>query len=294
VNVTGLAGFNITGHSEPESVSINKNNIAAITLKENNRILLINLMTKTIQNSFSEGTVNLDNIDSVAEGIFDQSSNLSNVLRESDGIVFISDEHFVTSDGGSRSFTIFNQEGQLQFSSGSGMDQSAASVGYYPDKYSDKNGNEPENVDSGKFGFTDYLFVDSKHSSLVFLYYITKSNIAKLRQVLPSSDGPRGITFITSSGLLFVAGEVHDHDNYMRSGITIYEYSKPALQYPTLGSKRNKKTGVAIPWGSISGISSDPSNNNILYAVDCASHRPTVSLLWTPQPSQLSSQRPPT
>lgn len=62
IELTGLSGV-FTEDPELEYVSINNNNIAAITLQENNAIVLVDLANKTIINHFSAGHVDLTKID---------------------------------------------------------------------------------------------------------------------------------------------------------------------------------------------------------------------------------------
>ena len=53
----------------------------------------------------------------------------------------------------------------------------------------------------------------------------------------------------------------------MRSSVTIYEYSKGSPTYPTLYSERDEE-GVPIAWSAMSGLSSDPNDDSILYCVE--------------------------
>ncbi|GFH51752.1 esterase-like activity of phytase family protein [Chaetoceros tenuissimus] len=111
IDVTGLDGVNIPEDPEPEFVHINENNLAVVTLQENNAIILIDLESGTVESSFSAGSVDLDNIDTEEEGIIDQTSSLDAVPREPDGVVFMNPNYFATADegdmdGGSRGFTI--------------------------------------------------------------------------------------------------------------------------------------------------------------------------------------------
>ena len=48
---------------EPEYVSINDNNVAVITLQENNHIALVDLVTGTVTRDFTAGSTSLTQID---------------------------------------------------------------------------------------------------------------------------------------------------------------------------------------------------------------------------------------
>jgi len=63
VSLSGLEGMRFANDPEPEYVDINKNNIAVITLQENNHIALLDLESGKIINHFSAGKVDLEKID---------------------------------------------------------------------------------------------------------------------------------------------------------------------------------------------------------------------------------------
>ena len=272
VQVTGLAGILFPEDPEPEFVSINEDNIAVVTLQENNGIILIDCETKQVVGSFSAGTVDLTNIDTNEEDVIDQSSSLDGVPREPDGVTWIDASTFATADegdmdGGSRGFTIFNTGGDVVFSSGSEIDQIVASIGQYPEARSENKGSEPENVVFGTYDGTDYLFVNSERSSVVFVYDVSDVSNPKFKQVLPANSAPEGGKTIPSRNLFVVACENDSRDDNIRSAVVIYEYGEGDAQYPTLMSKR-AKNGVAIPWGALSGLSNDPMRPNMLYSIE--------------------------
>lgn len=278
VDVTGLAGLNFPEDPEPEFVSINDDNVAVVTMQENNGIVLIDCVSKTVLSSFSAGAVDLFNIDTEEEDIIDQSSSLEDVPREPDGVVWIGSDYFATADegdmdGGSRGFTIFNTDGEVVYSSGSEIDQIVASIGHYPDGRSGNKGAEPENVAFGTYGGVDYLFVNSERSNVVLVYDVSNPCSPKFKQVLPANVGPEGGKAIPSRNLYVVACEVDARGDKIRSGIVLYEYQKSKAQYPTLMSKRDKKTGVAIPWAAMSGLSNDPSDKDTLYSIEDSFYR---------------------
>ncbi len=307
VTLTGLSGLKFPEDPEPEFVAINDNNLAVVTLQENNAIVLIDLATKTVTNSFSAGDVDLVNIDTEEEDLIDQTSSLTDVPREPDGVTYMGNGYFATADegdldGGSRGFTIFNTDGAIVYSSGSFMDQQAAAVGHYPEDRSGNKGVEPENVAFGKFGGIDYLFVNAERANLVYVYDVSDPSKPKFKQVLPTTVGPEGSKAIPSRDLLVVAGEKDDRGDKIRSAISIYKYSCADAQYPTITSKtskkvsflqcylfylfchepntnklkpilllQSKKSGDAtapIAFAALSGLSNDPSDPKILYSVE--------------------------
>ncbi len=259
---------------EPEYVDINSNNVAVVTLQENNHIILVDLTDGSIVNEFSAGDVDLDYIDTAEEdpAIISQTDFEDGVLREPDGVAWINNTYFATADegdldGGSRGFTIFNTAGDVVWTSGNTLDHLAARLGHYPDGRSGNKGNEPENVEVGTYGSDRYLFVNSERSSLVFVYDVADPTRPALKQILPAGAGPEGGLAIPSRNLLAVASEEDNRGDKIRSVLNIYSYEVASAQYPTLTSV-DRENGTPIPWSAMSGLSADPMYDNILYAVE--------------------------
>ena len=273
VDLTCLADL-YPGDPEPEYVDINSDNIAVVTLQENNYIVLVNLADGSIVNHFSAGTVDLTQIDATEEdpALIMQTESLSAVPREPDGVAWIDTEYFATADegdldGGSRGFTIFNTNGDVVYSSGSDLEHMTARIGHYPDARSENKGNEPENAEVGTYGDDRYLFINSERSSLVFVYDAADPTKPVFKQALPAATGPEGALAIPSRNLLVVASEADDRGDKMRSAVNIYQYNSQAATYPSIESV-NRLDGTPIPWAALSGLSNDPQNPDLLYAVE--------------------------
>jgi len=273
VDLTGISDL-YPGDPEPEYVDINSDNIAVVTLQENNYIVLVDLTDGSIVNHFSAGTVDLTKIDATEEdsALISLTESQAGIPREPDGVAWINNEYFTTADegdlnGGSRGFTIFNTKGEVVYTSGNDLDQMAVRFGHYPDARSGNKGNEPENVEVGIYGSDRYLFVNSERSNLVFVYDVADPTKPEFKQVLPAAVGPEGGLAIPSRNLLVVASEADDRDDKMRSSLNIYQYNTVSANYPTVESI-NRLDGTPIPWSAMSGLSADPMNNGILYAVE--------------------------
>lgn len=274
VDVTGYA--DIAGDDpEPEYVDINEDNIAVVTLQENNHILLIDLETAEVIRSFSAGSVDLEMVDATEEDLIIQNQDLDNVLREPDGVSWTSNHTFVTANegdynGGSRGFTVFDTYGNEVFESGAQLDHLAASIGHYPDARSENKGNEPENAEFGVFGDERFLFVNSERSSLVFVYDVADLSKPAYKQVLPAAAGPEGALAIPSRNLLIVASEEDNRGDKLRSAVNIYHYDEMPAQYPTIMSTERDDVaeGTPIPFGALSGLSADTQDNGLLYSIE--------------------------
>ncbi|MEX1665042.1 esterase-like activity of phytase family protein [Zhongshania arctica] len=271
VAITGLADL-YPSDPEPEFVDINSDNIALVSLQENNHIVLVNLVDGSIVNHFSAGTVDLTGIDANEDDIISQNQSLDAVLREPDGVSWLSTEYFVTAnegdlDGGSRSFSVFNTAGDVVYEAGNSLDQLTARYGHYPEGRSENKGNEPENAEFGVFGSERYLFVNSERASVVFVYDVADFTKPMLKQVLPAGVAPEGALAIPSRNLLVVASEKDSREDVIRSTLNIYYYGSAPAAYPTVISA-DRLDGSPISWGAISGLSADPVNSNLVYAVD--------------------------
>ncbi|MFT5716684.1 MAG: hypothetical protein ACJAWS_000650 [Oleiphilaceae bacterium] len=259
---------------EPEYVDINTDNIAVITLQENNHIVLVDLETATITANFSAGTVDLEQIDTEEEdaAIITLTGSIDQIPREPDGVSWINTQYFATADegdldGGSRGFTIFNTQGDVTYTSGNDLDHMAVRFGHYPDGRSGNKGNEPENVEVGTFNGIPHLFVNSERANLVFVYDITDPTKPVYKQTLPAGVGPEGGLAIPQRNLLVVASEKDDRSDKLRSTLNIYERSASASSYPTIEST-DRVDDTPIPWSALSGLAASNTNNDILYSIE--------------------------
>ncbi len=273
VNLTGIAAL-YPSDPEPEYVDINSDNIAVVTLQENNHIALINLATGAIVRHFSAGSVDLANVDltddrpAVIKPVEVQKAR----MREPDGVSWINNDYFATANegdlnGGSRGFSIFNSMGEVVWDSGAELDDLAIRFGHYQDRRSDAKGNEPENIELGVFGNERFLFVNSERSSLIFVYDLADPKKPVFKQALPATAAPEGGLAIPARNLLVVASESDLRNVAIRAGINIYSYNTQAQKYPTVQSV-NRADGNPIPWSALSALSVDANNPNILYSIE--------------------------
>lgn len=262
---------------EPEFVDINRFNIAAVTMQENNHIALVSLERGVVLLSFSAGSVDLENVDVDEEGLIDQTSSLSAVPREPDAIAWVGDFGLATAnegdlDGGSRGFTNWNVFGQTLFDAGNDIEHGVARIGHYPEERSGNKGAEPEGVEYGVYpGGRRFLFVGSERSNVVFVYRLLGSGLfgastPVLTQVLPTGVGPEGLVAIPDRNLLVVANEVDDRDAKIRSSIMIYRRTPEGGDYPSITSvDRSDAAGVPIPWGALSALAVSPADDATLF-----------------------------
>jgi len=269
VTLTGLS--DIGGDDpEPEFVAFNGLNEIALTLQENNHIVIIDGTTGTVKTHFSAGTANLTAVDDKRDGKLSFTSDLKDVKREPDAVKWLDDNRLVVAnegdyEGGSRGFTIFDKTGKVLYEAGSSFEHAAAAIGHYPEKRSSAKGIEPEGLEAATFGEDKLFFVLAERASVVGVFKDTGAD-PELLQILPSGISPEGGVAIPGHNLLATANEVDlVEDGGARSHVMIYERAEGVAAYPQITSA--EKDGVPLGFGALSGLAAIKDQPGKLYAV---------------------------
>ncbi len=270
VNLTGLANY-APGDPEPEFVDINTKNQAVVTLQENNHLAVVDLPSARVVRHFSAGAVTLEGVDGTEDGIISLTETLPDVPREPDAVTWIGSRFLATANegdlfGGSRGFSIFDRRGNVVFDSGSSLEELAVQHGHFPEGRADAKGTEPEAVEHGRFGASDYLFVGSERGGFVAVYEVDRRGRPAFVQLLPAPLRPEGVHAIPSRNLLVVSGEKDDPSFGVRSSMMIYELSPGGPAYPEIVSTSDA-SGAPIPWSALSGMTTAPGRKRELLAV---------------------------
>ncbi len=259
---------------QPEFVAISPDGrTAAVTLQENNAIALIDLRPPRqarLLRVLSAGTV-------VRNGNADLRKDKEIAFkdsftgrREPDAVTWVSNAVFALAnegdgkkgpDGtlpGGRGFTLMNTRGEVVFDSGDQTERHALQFGHYPDKRSASKGVEVEGVTTGRFGGQPYLFAGSERGSFLDVYEVSAPKRPRFVQLLPTGLSPEGITTVTRRAdgqqLVVSANEVEGSLNFYR----FHARGAPA------GDPQIVARDAALPWGALSGLSTDGIH---LYAV---------------------------
>ncbi|MDI6838882.1 MAG: esterase-like activity of phytase family protein, partial [Rhizobiaceae bacterium] len=270
VTLTGLA--EIGGEDpEPEFVAINGRGEIALTLQENNHVVIVDGKTGAVTSHFSAGTVDLEGIDTKSDGALNFTGKKAGVKREPDAVKWLDDDRLVVAnegdyEGGSRSFTIFDKTGKVLFESGPALEREIAAIGHFPDKRAKSKGVELEGLEAATFGEQKYFFVLSERASVVGVYKDTGAE-PELVQILPSGIGPEGAVAIPGRNLFVTANETDlVEDGGARSHVMLYELAEGEAAYPTIRSET--VDGNPIGWGALSGLVGDAEKAGQLYAVN--------------------------
>jgi len=269
VDLTGIA--EVAGEDpEPEFVDFNGLDEIAVTLQENNHIVIVDGRTGAVTGHFPAGAATVTDVDTERDGALRFTGTQQDRLREPDSVKWLDDERLVVANegdwnGGARGFSIFSRTGELLFEAGNALDHEAARLGHYPDHRNSK-GVEPEGLEVATFGDTRYIFVAEERSSLIAVYRDTGAE-PEFVQALPSGISPEGLVAIPSRNLLATANEVDLRaDGGIGAHVMVYALAEGEPAYPQLVSDRDAD-GRPIGWAAISGAVADAEQPGILYAV---------------------------
>jgi hypothetical protein len=288
VALTGLASI-APEDPEPEYVKINRFNVAAVTLQENNHVVLVYLPTGKVLTHFSAGATSLDRIDVEENRVIELTGAIPSIKREPDAIAWLGDWRLVTAnegdlEGGTRGFSIFAANGHVLFDSGNDVEHLGVKHGHYPEDRAENKGVEPEGVVAQRFGSDEYLFVGSERGNFVAVYRdrgVKKK--PEFVQVLPTGIGPEGLLAIPSRKLFVASTET---DEGARAQINIYRLRHSSASYPSIVSasleedqievwKRGHDRTERLPigWGALSALAADRDKAHVLYTVHDSFYR---------------------
>ncbi len=211
VALTGLDGLTEPTDPEPEFVDIGPDDVAALTLQENNAVALIDLVGGAVLDSWSAGIATHaadledDDVISFTDTLVEE--------REPDAIGWTPRGHLIFANegdwlGGSRDAIITTTGGSVVWESGASLEQAVADAGFYDDGRSDNKGIEPEGLEIGAYGDRTFAFVAGERAGVVAVYRLTGDETAPaLVQLLPTGDRPEGLLAIPARNLFVSANE---------------------------------------------------------------------------------------
>ena len=264
------AGLDTPRDPEPEYVSINGRNQLAVTLQENNGVVLIDLATRKITKVFSVGNAKVTGIDTAKDGKFSFTGGID-LPREPDALAWIDDRYLATANegdwkGGTRGWSIFDSTtGEVVWDAGSSFEHLAVRHGLHNEDRAGKKGTEPEGVSVATIGGHRYAFVGSERSNFVAVYLLDNPTKPVFQQILATTNGPEGILPIPGRKMLAVSSEVDDADAGVRSSVNLFRMSSTANGFPSIVSK-DDENGAPIGWGALGALTEDAGKPGHLYA----------------------------
>lgn len=195
---------------EPEFVDVDADNVAVLSLQENNAIAVIDLPTGEVRSLFSAGT---------ATRAFDRTqdeqldySEVDTLAREPDTVQWTPDGHILTADEGedrgSRSWSLFTPEGDLVWTSGLTGERYLSAYANINDDRNDSQGMEPEGAEVAVVdGYGTFGFVGLERAGALVVLDLTDATAPRYVDVVVTDDEPEGITFVPATGQVLVANE---------------------------------------------------------------------------------------
>lgn len=269
LSAADLAGVDTPGDAEPEYVDINADNQLALTLQENNGVVVIDLASGTVTNAFSAGIATVEGVDTEDDGLFDPSGTVEGP-REPDSIQWVGDGLVATANegdwkGGTRGWTVFDAAtGDVVWDAGNSFEQIATRHGLHNNDRAGKKGAEPEGLAFETIGGTPFAFVGSERSNFVAVYDMTDPTAPVFRQALATTNGPEGLLPIPSRDLLVVSSEEDEPEDGIRASVAVFELGAGQPSFPSVLSE--DVDGQPIGWGALSALSGDPADADTLWA----------------------------
>nr|MDT0656704.1 esterase-like activity of phytase family protein [Micromonospora sp. DSM 115978] len=275
------AGLAAPTDPEPEYVSINDRNQLAVTLQENNGIVLVDLPTGKLTRVFTAGTVTVRGIDTVEDGAITLTGSITGVPREPDAVAWIDDRYLATANegdwrGGSRGWSIFDsRSGRVVWDAGNTFERLAVAHGLHNEDRAENKGAEPEGLAVAEYDGVRYAFVGSERSNFVAVYDLSRPTAPVFTQILPATNGPEGLLPIPARDLLAVSSEEDDASAGVRASVTLYQLGRATPGFPSLVSGPVRGGGAPIGWGALGALSAVPGERDLLYSVTDAAYTPT-------------------
>jgi hypothetical protein len=263
---------------EAEYVDVNGQNEAVVSFQENNHLAIVDLVTGQTLHHFPAGSVQLERVDANEEDLIVLDGTIEK-RREPDAVAWLDHDSFATANegdyedangegGGSRGFTIFNQNGTIEHESAASFEHWLAAVGHYNEGRSEDKGCEPEAVDVGHYGGRTLLFVGSERCNAVGVYDVS-SGLPEPLQVLPTGIRPEGLKAMADRNLFAASTESDEAGLGIPTMINLYLTEAGAALYPMIASG-DDGSGLPITWVALSGLAGDPLDADIVYAVSDA------------------------
>jgi hypothetical protein len=219
VSLSGIAD-RFPSDPEPEFVDINSANQVAVTLQENNHIVIVDLASGQIITDWSAGSTT-HAADTADDGQVRFDDVLVQARREPDAIAWTPGDKLVTANEGDydldlgagefvggRDFTIFSSDGTVRFEPGAEVEKKAAQAGRYNDSRSDAKGCEIEGAEIGEYQNHSFLFLGAERCDFVAVYRLTGNEVKpKFIQILATGSRPEGLLAIGQRSLFISANE---------------------------------------------------------------------------------------
>ncbi|ROS26178.1 Ig-like domain-containing protein [Cellulomonas sp. PhB150] len=280
-----LAGVDTPSDPEPEYVAIDPTgSTVALTLQENNGVVLIDIASGAVTKVFSAGSVAVSGIDVAKDGVINQTGSIPATPREPDAVAWLDATHIATANegdwkGGTRGWSVFDTTTGLPvWDAGNTLERLAVRTGLHSEDRAAKKGVEIEGLAVATLGGTTYAFVGSERSNFVAVYDVSDALNPVFVQVLATTNGPEGILPIPSRDLLLVSSETDDATKNVRSSVSVFgrgaAYADAPATFPSVVSA-DDSAGHPIGWGALGALTPDQADPTHLWSATDAAYTDT-------------------
>lgn len=210
--------FDEADDPQPEFADINAANKAAVTLQEQDAVVIVDLPSATVDDVWSTGTQTFD-LDPFNDGML-RFNQLVTREREPDGIKWTGDgKALVTAnedenddlDGGTkngtRDFTIWRPDGTVLSNGGPAYDRRLADYGLIAENRNDDAGSEPEGVELATIDGRELAFITNERSRSTSVFDISDKQAPRFVAVLPGGHRPESAVVLPSRKRVITADE---------------------------------------------------------------------------------------
>lgn len=238
---------------QPEFVDINAANQAAVTLQEQDAVVIVDLPSATVTDFWSTGAQTFD------ADVFNDNLLRFNTLvtreREPDGIKWTADgKALVTAneeenddlDGssvqGTRDFTIWTADGTVLANGGPAHDRRLADFGQIAEGRNDNAGSEPEGVEIATINGRETLFVTNERARSTSVYDISDKQAPRFMAVLLGGTRPESAIALPARKRVITADE--------EAGFSVFRITTE----DKLPAERPLVVADDEPWSDVRGL----------------------------------------
>jgi Collagen triple helix repeat (20 copies) len=245
--------FDEAADPQPEFVDVNAQNVAAVTLQEQDAVVIVDLPTATVTGFFSTGSQTFD-ADPFQDNVL-RFNQLVTREREPDGVKWTADgQALVTAneeenddlDGGTvqgtRDFTIWRPNGDVLANGGAAYDRQLADFGQIAENRNDNAGSEPEGVEIATVNGRELLFVTNERARSTSVYDISNKQAPKFLTVLLGGTRPESAVALPARRRVITADE--------EAGYSVFKITNSDL----LPADRPLIRSDDEPWADVRGL----------------------------------------
>ncbi|HEX6664959.1 MAG TPA: hypothetical protein VF081_00010 [Solirubrobacterales bacterium] len=245
--------FDEANDPQPEFVDINSQNKAAVTLQEQDAVVIVDLPTASVDGFFSTGSQTFD-ADLFQDNVL-RFNQLVTREREPDGVKWTTDgQALVTAneeenddlDGGTvqgtRDFTIWRPNGEVLANGGAAYDRHLADFGQIAENRNDNAGSEPEGIEIATVNGRELLFVTNERARSTSVYDISNKQAPKFLTVLLGGTRPESAVALPARKRVITADE--------EAGYSVFKITNTDL----LPADRPLIRSDDEPWADVRGL----------------------------------------